>query len=146
VHHSDRGSQYVSIKNTERLASAGVEPSVGSVGDSYDNALAETIKGSTKRRLFIDADLGGVLRPSSSPRWTGSTGSTNAAYWSRSAISRQPKPKNVITPRWCNPPWRRDLMKSASGKPGAVQSPTIAGRKPTETILAKLRRWPEPSD
>ena len=41
VHHSDRGSQYVSIRYTERLAEAGVEPSVGSVGDFYDNALAE---------------------------------------------------------------------------------------------------------
>ena len=40
VHHSDRGSQYVSIRYTERLAKAGIEPSVGSVGDSYDNALA----------------------------------------------------------------------------------------------------------
>lgn len=39
IHHSG-GSQYVSIKNTERLAEAGIEPSVGSVGDSYDNALA----------------------------------------------------------------------------------------------------------
>lgn len=47
VHHSDRGSQYLSIKYTERLADAGIEPSVGSVGDSYDNALAETIN-----RLF----------------------------------------------------------------------------------------------
>jgi len=42
VHHSDRGVQYVSIRYTERLAAAGIEPSVGSVGDSYDNALAET--------------------------------------------------------------------------------------------------------
>lgn len=48
AHHSDRGVQYVSIKYTERLAEAGVEPSVGSVGDSYDNALAETINGSTR--------------------------------------------------------------------------------------------------
>lgn len=45
VHHSDRGSQYPSIRYTERLGEAGVEPSVGSVGDSYDNALAETING-----------------------------------------------------------------------------------------------------
>ena len=45
VHHSDRGSQYLSIRYTERLAEAGIEPSVGSVGDSYDNALAETING-----------------------------------------------------------------------------------------------------
>src|SRR5690606_12633769 len=42
VHHSDRDSQYLSIKYTERLGEAGFEPSVGSVGDSYDNALAET--------------------------------------------------------------------------------------------------------
>ena len=52
VHHSDRGSQYVSIKYTERLAEAGVEPSVGSVGDSYDNALAETINGLYKAELI----------------------------------------------------------------------------------------------
>ena len=45
VHHSDRGSQYLSIRYTERLAEAGIEPSVGSIGDSYDNALAETING-----------------------------------------------------------------------------------------------------
>ena len=45
IHHSDRESQYVSIKYTERLAEAGIEPSVGSVGDSYDNALAETVNG-----------------------------------------------------------------------------------------------------
>lgn len=52
VHHSDRGSQYVSIKYTERLAAAGVEPSVGSVGDSYDNALAETINGLYKAEVI----------------------------------------------------------------------------------------------
>ena len=51
VHHSDRGSQYVSIKYTERLAEAG-EPSVGSVGDSYDNALAETINGLYKAEVI----------------------------------------------------------------------------------------------
>jgi transposase InsO family protein len=52
VHHSDRGVQYVSIKYTERLAQAGVEPSVGSVGDSYDNALAETINGLYKAEVI----------------------------------------------------------------------------------------------
>ncbi len=45
IHHSDRGVQYVSIRYTERLADAGIEASVGSVGDSYDNALTETING-----------------------------------------------------------------------------------------------------
>ena len=48
----DRGSQYVSIRYTERLAEAGVEPSVGSVGDSYDNALAETINGLYKAEVI----------------------------------------------------------------------------------------------
>ena len=52
VHHSDRGVQYVSIKYTERLAEAGLEPSVGSVGDSYDNALAETINGLYKAEVI----------------------------------------------------------------------------------------------
>ena len=52
VHHSDRGSQYVSIKYTERLIEAGLVPSVGSVGDSYDNALAETINGLYKAELI----------------------------------------------------------------------------------------------
>jgi transposase InsO family protein len=52
VHHSDRGSQYVSIKYTERLLEAGIEPSVGSVGDSYDNALAETINGLYKTEVI----------------------------------------------------------------------------------------------
>lgn len=52
IHHSDRGSQYVSIRYTERLADAGVEPSVGSKGDSYDNALAETINGLYKAELI----------------------------------------------------------------------------------------------
>jgi putative transposase len=52
VHHSDRGSQYLSIRYTERLAEAGVEPSVGSVGDSYDNALAETINGLYKAEVI----------------------------------------------------------------------------------------------
>ena len=52
VHHSERGSQYLSIKYTERLAEAGLEPSVGSVGDSYDNALAETINGLYKAEVI----------------------------------------------------------------------------------------------
>ena len=52
VHHSDRGVQYVSIKYTERLAEAGLVPSVGRVGDSYDNALAETINGLYKAQVI----------------------------------------------------------------------------------------------
>ena len=52
IHHSDRGSQYVAIRYTERLLEAGIEPSVGSVEDSYDNALAETINGLFKTEVI----------------------------------------------------------------------------------------------
>ena len=52
IHHSHRGVQYVSIRYTERLAEAGIEASVGSVGDSYDNALAETINGLYKTEVI----------------------------------------------------------------------------------------------
>jgi len=52
VHHSDRGVQYLSIRYTERLAEAGIEPSVGNVGDSYDNALAESIIGLYKTEVI----------------------------------------------------------------------------------------------
>ncbi len=52
VCHSDRGSQYVSIRYTERLRQAGIEPSVGSIGDSYDNALAETVIGLFKTEVI----------------------------------------------------------------------------------------------
>ena len=52
VHHSDRGAQYLSIRYTERLAEAGIEPSVGSRGDSYDNALAESVIGLFKTEVI----------------------------------------------------------------------------------------------
>jgi len=52
IHHSDRGSQYLSIRYSERLAEAGMQPSVGSRGDSYDNALAETINGLYKAEII----------------------------------------------------------------------------------------------
>lgn len=57
VHHSDRGSQYVSIRYTERLAEAGIEPSASSVGDSYDNAHAETINGLYKVKVILRRGL-----------------------------------------------------------------------------------------
>ena len=52
VHHSDRGSQYLSIRYSERLIEAGIKASVGSVGDAYDNALAETINGLFKTEVI----------------------------------------------------------------------------------------------
>ncbi len=52
MHHSDRGSQYVSIRYTERLAEVGASASVGSVADSYDNAMAEALNGTFKAELI----------------------------------------------------------------------------------------------
>ena len=52
VHHSDHGSQYLSIRYTDRLVETGIEPSVGTVGDSYDNALAESVIGLYKTELI----------------------------------------------------------------------------------------------
>jgi putative transposase len=52
IHHSDRGSQYLSMRYTERLADAGIAPSVGSRGDSYDNALAESVIGLYKTEVI----------------------------------------------------------------------------------------------
>jgi transposase InsO family protein len=70
IHHSDRGSQYLCIRYSERLAEAGIEPSVGSKGDSYDNALAETINGLYKaevihRRRAGHAGMGLLVQPPS---------------------------------------------------------------------------------
>ncbi len=52
IHHSDRGAQYLSIKYSERLAEEGIDPSVGTVGDSYDNALAECVIGLFKTEVI----------------------------------------------------------------------------------------------
>src|SRR5512132_314684 len=107
------------IKDTERLAEAGIEPSVGSVGDSYDNALAETING--LRSSTAEAH-GAASRPSSSPRSNGSTGSTTDACSRPSATYRRPKPKRASTRKSTSSPWWRDSKYLASGKPGAVHT------------------------
>lgn len=70
----------MSIKYSERLAEAGIEPSVGSVGDSYDNALAETINGLYKAE--VDEGRGETSKPLSSQHSNGWTGSTIEGFWS----------------------------------------------------------------
>ena len=76
THHSDRGSQYLSIRYSERLAEAGIEPSVGSKGDSYDNALAETINGLYKAEVIHRRGPWKTKRRWNWQRWNGSFGST----------------------------------------------------------------------
>ena len=93
--HSDRGSQYVSIRYTERLAEAGIEPSAGSKGDSYDNAPAGTINGLYKAELIHRRAPWSRRR---ARRWSwlpssGSRGSTTLACLSPSATSHQLRPR-----------------------------------------------------
>ena len=98
IHHSDRGSQYLSIRYTERLAAAGVEASVGSVGDSYDNALAETIIGLYKTEVIRKRGpwktLDGVEY--ATLEW-GPTGSTIVACWRPSAMYHRLSMKRCTT-------------------------------------------------
>ncbi len=121
IHHSDRGRQYVAIIYTERLLEAGIEPSVGSVGDAYDNALAESIIGLFKaeviRRLGPRKSLEAV--EFATLEWV--AGSTTAVFSSRSATSHPPRPRRVTMPASKGLRWRRNPNSPASGKPGAVQ-------------------------
>jgi putative transposase len=97
VHHSDRGGQYLSIRYTERLAEAGAVTSVGSRGDSFDNALAETIIGLYKTELIRRRGSWRAGTRSSTPPWSGSTGSTTAGSWRPSAMSRPPSSRPPTT-------------------------------------------------
>ena len=97
VHHSDRGVQYLSIRYTERLAEAGIEPSVGSKGDSYDNALAESVIGLYKTEVIR---RGGPWRgledvEFATLEWAG--GSITIAFLSRSGIFPQLNTKKHST-------------------------------------------------
>jgi transposase InsO family protein len=88
IHHSDRGVQYLSIRYTERLAEAGIESSVGSIGDSYDNALAESVIGLYKTEVIRREGPWKCLDDVESlRRWIGSAGTTTNDYWNRSEIS-----------------------------------------------------------
>ena len=88
VHHSDRGSQYTSFDYTQELTDHGVLASVGSVGDAYDNAMAESFVDSFKTELLADR----VFR-SRSPWSPTSRGSTKTGCTSRSATSRRSSSK-----------------------------------------------------
>ena len=111
VHHSDRGVQYLSIRYTERLAEAGIEPSVGSVGDSYDNALAEIVIGLYKteviRRRRARGGIGARRVRHARP---GSTGSTTAACSSPSATFPQSSSKRRYYREHATPAIEAGLM------------------------------------
>ena len=127
VHHSDRASQYLALRYSDRLAEAGIQPSVGSVGDSYDNALAEAINGLFKAEVI---------------HWRGPWRSFEAVEfatlervdwfnnpWRRarhacsnsSATCLAPRRQRTTMPRSRGQPWPPDPNQTASGRPGAVR-------------------------
>ena len=122
VHHSDRGVQYLSIRYSERLGEAGIEPSVGSVGDSYDNALPRRSTACSRPK-----SSGRTVRGEASKRLSSqhSTGSTTEGSSNRSATSPRPSSSScTMQGKWNNRtrPWRSDSTKRASGIPGAIHS------------------------
>jgi putative transposase len=95
VHHSDRGTQYLSMRYTARLADARIEPSVGSRGDSYDNALAESVIGLFKTEVIQRKGPCRHLEAVDSRRSSGSTRSTCGGCSSRLATCRRQNTKRA---------------------------------------------------
>ncbi len=95
IHHSDRGVQYLSIKYSERLEEAKIDPSVGSIGDSYDNAMAETINGLYKAEVIEHEGPWKGKKDVELPRSIGSTGSITNVVLGPSDTSLQHKQKGT---------------------------------------------------
>jgi transposase InsO family protein len=134
IHHSDRGSQYVSIRYSERLTEAGIEPSVGSRGDSYDNALEETINGLYKaelihRRAPWKTKKSLELATLEWVSWFNHTGCLNPL----DIFPLQKLKKTTIGTLSVKPPPRNDLTQRAYLKPGAIQCAHICSM-PTPPI------------
>jgi transposase InsO family protein len=124
IYHSDRGVQYLAMNYTQRLAEANLVPLVGSVGDSYHNALAETNNGLYKTEL-IWRQRSWPSRAYQPWKWrtcAGSTGTTTSASLAQSATSHPPRPRqNTMQPERPSI-WLHDSNENASGKPAAVHS------------------------
>ena len=140
MHHSDRGMQYLSIRYTERLAEAGIERSVGSVGDSYDNALAESVIGLFKTE---------VIRRRGPWRSIDDVEFATLEWVDWFNNRRLLEPIGYVPPgrvrggllsavRTPQPPWL-DSTKRVSGKPGAVQGGLDGDLK---TALASMKLFP----
>lgn len=121
IHHSDRGSQYLSIRYTGRLNEAGFQASVGSVGDSYDNALAETINGLFKAEVIHRGGPWKGLDDVERATLTWLTGLIIAGFPNQLVICLQRNTKTCIINKPSQHKWH-DSNKTASEKPGAVQS------------------------
>ena len=137
VHHSDRGVQYVSIRSTERLAEAGIEPSVGSVGDSYDNALAETINGLFKAEVIHRRGPWRTAEAVEFATLEWVDWFNNRRLLEPIGSIPPPRPKRVTMPKPTSAPWRRDSNQTASGKPGAVHG--VSGDLPRRCAFRRLQ-------
>ena len=146
VHHSDRGSQYLSIRYSERLTEAGVQPSVGSVGDSYDNALAETIIGLYKTEVIHRR---GPWRHLEAVEYA----TLEWVDWFNHRRLLEPignvpprsSRRRIIIQR-VNCPWQPDSNPELSGKAGAIQlSPFPPNVKP-ENPFVVVERFQEIGD
>ena len=127
VHHSDRGVQYLSIRYTERLKDAGLEPSVGNVGDSYDNALAETINGLFMAEVIHRRGPWRSLEAVEFATLKWVDWFNHRRLLEPIETSRRQKPNCATMRKPRSAPWRRDSNKNASGKPGAcVDAPGFA--------------------
>ena len=144
--HSDAGSQFTSIRYGERLAEIGATPSIGTVGDSYDNALAETVNGYYKAELIRGPARTGRGRPSrrsSSPRSAGCTGTTPSACTATSTTCRQsssssstpPEPRARTAIRGTyrsdrSPAGPQIASQSVDPSPKALRSPSARFQRP----------------
>ena len=103
IHHTDAGSQYTSIRFTEHLALEGIDPSIGTVGDAYDNALMESMIGLYKteciRTTAVPPRAATAWPTSSTPPPAGSTGTTPPAALRHRLTSRRPSTKRRTTLR-----------------------------------------------
>ncbi len=107
-YHSDRGSQYLSIRYTERLAEAGIEPSVGSVGDSYDNAWAETINGPFKVEVIQRRGPWRSVEAAEYATLEWGDWFSNRRLLEHSETFRPQRPRPTSTPLWKPKPWPRN--------------------------------------
>jgi putative transposase len=114
IHHSDAGGQYVAVRYGEELAAAGIVPSIGSVGDSYDNAMAESTIGLVKPSSSTTRPEapGRACRASSSRSPSTSTGSTTLACTASSSTAPRPRSRPTTTVATRQPRWPESTVEA----------------------------------
>ena len=128
VHHSDHGSQYLSIAYTGRLVDEGIEASAGAVGSSYAGAAAEALGKSYKRGARSGATAPGRTAPTSRPPPpSGWTGTTAPAPTAPTPTTSHPPPPNTATIATTPPPPPRHPPRhnQPSTKPGTIQARVV---------------------